>query len=92
MQTITAARRRERSIAMADLICSMICKHRSKRPLRKWRNKDGSPCFGCSLKYVKISRVFDMDGDICAVAGEGNMAHCAFYEPLDEPEGEEDTT
>ena len=77
---------------MADLICSMICKHRSKRPLRKWWNKDGSPCFGCSLKYVKISRVFDMDGDICAVAGEGNMAHCAFYEPLDEPEGEEDTT
>ena len=88
---VTAARRREWSIAMADLICSMICKHSSKRPLRKWRNKDGSPCFGCSLKYVKISRVFDMDGDICAVAGEGNMAHCAFYEPLDEPEGEEDT-
>ena len=46
---------------MADLICSMICKHRSKRPLRKWRNKDGSPCFGCSLKYVKISRVFDIE-------------------------------
>ena len=73
---------------MADLICSMICKHRSKRPLRKWRKKDGSPCFGCSLKYVNISRVFDLDGDICAGAGEGNMAHCAFYEPLEEPEGE----
>ena len=63
---------------MADLICSMICKHRSKRPLRKWRNKDGSPCFGCSLKYVKISRVFDMDGDICAVAGEGTWLIARF--------------
>lgn len=74
---------------MADLICSMACKHRSKRPLRKRRNKDGSPCYGCSLEYVKISRVFDFDGDICDVAGEENMAHCVFYEPLNEPEGEE---
>ena len=76
---------------MADLICSMACKHRSKRPLRKYRNKNGSPCYGCCLEYVHISRVFDLDGDICAVAGEENMAHCAFYEPLDEPEGEEAT-
>lgn len=76
---------------MADLICSMNCKHRSKRPLRKWRKKNGSPCYGCRLEYVKISRVFDLDGDIYAVAGEENMAHCVFYEPLNEPEGEEDT-
>jgi len=76
---------------MADLICSMACKHRSKRPLRKWKKKDGSPCYGCSLKYVNISRAFDWDGDIYAVAGEKNMARCVFYEPLDEPEGEEDT-
>ena len=75
---------------MADLICSMACKHRSKRPLRKWRHKDGSLCYGCRLKCVHISRVFDPDGDIYAVAGEENMAHCAFYEPLEEPEGEED--
>lgn len=37
-----------------------------------------------------ISRIFDFDGDIFAVAGEENMAHCAFYEPLDESEREED--
>lgn len=60
---------------MADLICSMACKHRSKRPSRKWRHKDGRPCYACTLNYVYISRVFDMDGDICAVAGENNMAH-----------------
>ena len=73
---------------MADLICSMTCKHRSKRPLQKWRNMDGNPCYGCSLKYVKISRAFDFDGDICAIVGEENIAHCAFYEPIDAPEGE----
>lgn len=38
---------------------------------------------------VYISRVFDMDGDICAVAGENNMAHCTFYEPIEGPEGDE---
>lgn len=81
-----AARRRESRPIMADLMCSMDCKHRSKRPLRKWQKKDGRPCYGCRLKYVNISRVFDLDGDICAVAGEENMAHCAFYEPLNEPE------
>lgn len=75
---------------MADLICSMACKHRSKRPSRKWNHKDGRPCYACTLNYVYISRVFDMDGDICAVAGEDNMAHCTFYEPIEEPEGEED--
>lgn len=85
----TATRRRERRTIMANLICSMACKHRSKHPLRKWRNKDGSPCYGCSLKYVKISRVFDWDGDIWSKAGEENMAHCIFYEPIDESEGEE---
>lgn len=84
----TAARRREMRVIMADLICSMACKHRSKRPLRKWRKKDGSPCYGCTLKYVTISRAFDIDGDICAVAGEENMAHCNFYDPTDESEGD----
>ena len=75
---------------MADLICFMDCKHRSNRPLRKWRKKDGSPCYGCRLETVTISRAFDFDGDICAIAGEENMARCAHYEPLGEPEGEED--
>ena len=77
-QNFTAARRRERSIAMADLICSMICKHRSKRPLRKWRNKDGSPCFGCSLKYVKISGCLTWMEIFCAVAGEGTWLIARF--------------
>ena len=40
---------------------------------------------------MTISRVFDLGGDIYSMAGEENMAHCAFYEPLEEPESEEDT-
>ena len=38
-----------------------------------------------------ISRIFDFDGDILAVAGEEKMAHCAFFDPLEVPEGEEVT-
>ncbi len=74
---------------MATIICDMECKHRSKRKMRKWRHKDGRPCYTCGLEAVTISRAFDFDGDIKAVAGEENMARCAHYEPLDEPEGEE---
>lgn len=73
---------------MATVICDMACKHRSKRPLRKWRHKDGRPCYSCRLEYVLISRVFDIDGDICDTAGEQNMAHCAFYKPIEATEGE----
>lgn len=67
---------------VADLICRMTdCKNRSKRKLRAWKDKDGTPLYGCARKYIVISRVFDMDGEIEAVGGVENMAHCAFYEP-----------
>lgn len=67
---------------MSTIICDMInCKHRSKKPLQKWKSKDGKRCYGCSLDYVLINRIFDSDGDICAVAGEENMAHCQMYQP-----------
>lgn len=75
---------------MATIVCKMNCKHRSRRPLRKWRGTDGSDLYGCTRKTVVISRIFDFDGDIFTVAGEENMAHCAFYEPLDGSEREED--
>ena len=74
---------------MPAIICEMNCKHRSKRKLRKWHHKDGRPCYTCGLEYVTISRAFDIDGDICAVAGEENMAHCNFYDPIDESEGDD---
>lgn len=75
---------------MANLICKMEdCKHRSKRPLKKWRNQDGSRCYGCSLRYTVVTEVFDADGDIEAIAGRENMAHCANYEP-ETAEGEND--
>ena len=67
---------------MANLICDMTdCKHRSKRPLRKWRNKNGSRCYGGTLQYILIDLAFDPDGDIEATVGRDNMAHCARYEP-----------
>lgn len=71
-------------ICVADLICNMNdCKYRSRRPLRKWRNTDKSPCYGCTQRFVVITRVFDPDGDIETVGGTENMAHCCFYEPID---------
>ena len=45
---------------MTDLICSMACTHRTKRPLRKWRKKDGSPCCG---------RTPDVETPFCAWCG-----------------------
>lgn len=73
---------------MANLICAMSdCKHRSKRPLKKWKHKDGSKCYSCLLRYTVITEVFDADGDIEAVAGRENIAHCINYEP-EQAEGE----
>lgn len=67
-------------ICMADLICDMNdCKYRSPRPLRKWRFKDKSPCYGCTRSFVVIIR----DGDIETVSGKENMTRCCFYEPID---------
>lgn len=69
---------------MAVLICNMNdCKHRSKRPLRSWKNKSGGKCNGCAREFVVVTKVFDPDGDIEAVAGKESMAVCAFYEPME---------
>ncbi len=67
---------------MAVLICDATdCKHGSKRPLRSWKTQSGGKCYGCALKYAVVSKVFDPDGDIEAVAGK--MAACSFYEPME---------
>ncbi len=67
---------------MATVICDMLdCKHRSRRKLKTWRNRNGAPCYGCSLDAVVVGRVFDLDGDIEAVSGKENMAICKNYEP-----------
>lgn len=67
---------------MARVICNMTdCVHRSKRPLRKWRYKNGVRCYGCTLETIGVSRIFDPDGDVEAMAGIENMARCADYEP-----------
>ena len=58
---------------MATIVCTMNCKHRSKRPLRKYTFKDGRKCYGCKLETVTISRIFDPE--------EEQMAHCNCYEP-----------
>lgn len=70
---------------MTQIICNVsTCKHRSKRPLLSWKTKNGNRCYGCTLDCIVINRIFDMDGDICAIAGEENMAHCMGYEPEDD--------
>lgn len=62
-------------------MCDMEdCKYRSKRKLKGWKCADGQPCYGCTRQYVSIKKVFDADGEIEAVAGRENMAHCPHYE------------
>lgn len=73
---------------MAKVICDMEgCVHRSKRPLKKWRYRDGRPCYGCKLETIGVTRISDPDGDCRATISERNMAHCSDYEP---EEGMED--
>lgn len=70
---------------MAKVICNMAhCKHRSKRPMRSYIKKSGQKCYGCMLDAVDIIRIFDPDGDIDAILGETEMAHCMNYEPVEE--------
>lgn len=69
---------------MAVVICTLDCKHRSKRPLRKWKRKSGDECYGCTLEAVTISRMWDPDGDAHALLGEESMARCANYEPIED--------
>ena len=72
---------------MAKVICNMgSCVHRSKRPLKKWRYQNGSPCYGCKLETIGITRISDPDGDCRATISEGNMAHCSCYEPEEKEE------
>lgn len=68
---------------MAVVTCTMNCVHRSKRPLRKWKRKDGKKCYGCTLEAVTISRICDPDNYIIDVVGEEEMASCANYEPIE---------
>ena len=65
---------------MTVVACRMDCKHRSKRPLRKYKYKDGSKCYACTLEGITITHNF---GEVKAVAGERNMAMCNNYEPLE---------
>lgn len=74
---------------MAVLICDAPCEHRSKRALRSWKRKAGGKCYGCSLDAVVISRVFDPDGDITAVAGVENTAVCSRFKPIAQEVDEE---
>lgn len=59
------------------------CKNKSKRPLKKYETTDGKACYGCTLDYISINKIFDADGDIEA-EGEASMAHCEFYKSFEE--------
>lgn len=69
---------------MAKVICSMNCKHRSKRPMRKYKYKSGNLCYGCTLDAVSISRILDPDNYVVQVIDEKEMARCLHYEPVEE--------
>ena len=69
---------------MAKVICRMNSKHRSKRPMRKYKYKSGKPCYGCTLDAVGISRIVDPEDYIIQVVGEKEMARCLNYEPVEE--------
>lgn len=67
---------------MSTVICSMSdCVHRSGHPLRKWKYRNGEPCYSCKLESIGISEIFDPDGDCATMIGKENMAHCADYGP-----------
>lgn len=69
---------------MAKVICNMKCKHRSKRPLRKYKYESGNRCYGCTLDTISVSRIFDPDNYVVQVVAEEDMAHCLNYEPIEE--------
>lgn len=76
---------------MAIVICNMEkCKYLSKKPLRKWKFKDGGKCYGCTLEAISISRIPCFDGWERDVVGEENMAKCNFYTPIENDENIED--
>ena len=69
---------------MTKIICNVDCQHRSKMPLRSYTKRNGEKCYGCSLDAVSISRIFDPDNYVVEVVGEGNMAVCMYYKPVEE--------
>lgn len=63
---------------MAKAICSIRnCKHRSKKPLRAYKRRNGGECYGCELHAISINLKFDPDLNICT-------ASCDDYEPVRE--------
>lgn len=69
---------------MAKVICEMNCKHRSKRPMQRYRYESGDPCYGCTLDVISISRIADPDNYVIQVIDEKEMARCLNYEPVEE--------
>lgn len=40
---------------MTDVICTMDdCIHRSKRPMRKYKMRNGSKCYKCTLDNILV--------------------------------------
>lgn len=67
---------------MAQVVCNMDCKNRSKRPLRKYQLRSGAKAYGCKLEAIVVGRIFDPDGDCVATIGGNCMAQCKHYEPI----------
>ena len=63
---------------MTDIICSMEdCIHRSKRPMRKYKKRDGSECYKCTLDMVLVKE--EGDAETYELLGR-DLPCCARYE------------
>ena len=64
---------------MTTVICNVEnCPYRSKNPLKKYKNSDGSKCYQCKLDIIIITSVDDCDGEIFGLLGY-TPAECRFY-------------
>lgn len=68
---------------MTKIICDADDRiHRSKRPLRTWKKRNGDKCYRCTLEAISIGRIFDIDGDVYNLFCEEKVM-CKDYEPIE---------
>lgn len=66
---------------MTDVICVMKdCKHRSKRPMKKYKMENGDKCYKCTLEAIVISdSTFDSEVEELT---DQRMPCCNRYESV----------
>lgn len=73
---------------MTTVICDVKnCPYRSKTPMRKYTNHDGSKCYQCKLDTIIMDNIFDPDGETLGLFGY-TPAECIIYAKYREAENE----